>query len=290
MFFQNWRRTIVFLTVIFLALLMLSWTNLLFNRQQLLVFLQNGARDLIAPLQNQLQQSFTWLREAIADIQELGTLRQENIRLKQELDLLIEITLDYSAIQDKVQRLEELLDYKNVNEQVEFITARIVSRPSIWSSRYGLNAGDRDGVRVDMPVRTPRGLVGRIVQTSSNTSELMLLQDVLSGVGGRVVSSGSLGIVRGQGSLDPQLRMINISLDADVQPGDSVVTSGLGDSFPEGILIGTIISVETDATGLHKMATLQMAVDTYRLHEVQIIVATSAQTDAEDSAEDAETS
>jgi len=122
-------------------------------------------------------------------------------------------------------------------------------------------------------VISPRGnIVGRIVHVTNNTSELMLLQDELSGVGGRILTGGSLGIVRGMGSQHPHLRMINISLDADVQPGDRVVSSGLGGVFPEGFMIGSIISVDTDATGLHKAATLQMAEDAYRLHDVLIIV------------------
>ncbi|MCL2547929.1 MAG: rod shape-determining protein MreC [Symbiobacteriaceae bacterium] len=272
MLFHNWRKTISFLAVLILILLALTWTNLRFNRQPLLVFLQNSARDLLAPIQNQIESSFTWLQEGITSLQELGNLRQDNLRLKQENDALLELALNYKAAQEEIDRLRELLEYKSDIANFAVVTARIISWPSTWPSRSMLNVGSRNGILIDMPVRTPRGLIGRIVQVSASSSELMLLNDTSSGVGGRNLSDGSLGIVRGQGSQNPHLKMINISLDADIRPGDSIVTSGLGDTFPEGILIGTVVSVDNDPSGQHKTAILQMAVDIYRLHEVQVLL------------------
>ena len=271
MFFQDWRKTIAFLTAIFLALLLLSWTNLVFNKQPFLAFIQNSVRELLAPIQQRLESSLVWLRESIATLRELGTLRSDNLRLRQQNEDLSQELLRLSGIEEEVTRLHDLLEYRAHQENYSFIPARIIGWPSAWSSRFMLNVGTSDGIAVDMPVATPRGLIGRIIQTTAHSAEMMTLLDELSGVGGRVQACGSLGIVRGLGSQNPYLMMVNLSLDADILPGDSVVTSGLGGGFPAGILIGTIFSVETDETGLHKNAMLQMAVDSYSLHEVLVI-------------------
>ena len=273
MLFQNWRKTIAFLVIIFLAIALFSWADLRFNRQPFLSFAQEGIRELLMPLQNRFERLFSRVQEWLNGIRELGTLRDSNIILRQENEELVEQALRLKEALDENERLRELLDYRHHSEAFSFITARIVAMSGSWSSRFILNVGANDNVKIDMPVVTPRGVIGRIVRVTANSAELMLLQDLLSGVGGRIQSSGALGIVRGQGSQQPQLLMTNISLDADVRPGDSVYTSGFGDTFPAGQLIGTIISVAVDETGLHQIAVLQMAEDNFRLREVLIIAA-----------------
>ena len=283
MLFQSWRKTVIFICALVFVFILLSWTNLLFNQQPFIVFIENGVRELLAPLQRLLERSFVSIQEGIAAVQELGTLRLDNQRLREENEELRKTALLLQETQEALRRFQEMLDYKSHNEDYVILTARIIGWPSNWSSRFTLNTGERDGVFTDMGVITPRGVVGRIIRSTASTSELMLLQDELSGIGGRVLSSSALGIVRGMGRLNPQLKMINISLEAEVKLGDSVVTSGLGDSFPSGILIGTVTAVEVDVSGLHQTATLQMAVDPYRLYEVMIIV-DQVTPDAEESA------
>ncbi|MCL2498299.1 MAG: rod shape-determining protein MreC [Symbiobacteriaceae bacterium] len=272
MFLRDSRRWLAIVALLVLVLSLLSWMDVRFNRQPLLVFVQNGLRQVVAPLQDAMQRTFAVARQGIQNLQELGELRQENQRLRQENDAILEQALLLMELRAENSRLRELLEFTKTNVEYTFCPALIIGWPLAWSSRFILNVGTADGVRIDFPVRTPRGLIGRIVQVTSNSSELMLLSDELSGVGGRIISSGALGIVRGMGSQVPHLEMINISLDAHVEPGDRVVTSGLGGNFPPGILIGTVIRVVTDSTGLHKTATVQMTEDTFSLYEVLVIV------------------
>lgn len=272
-FFQSWRKTIAFLAVLFSVILLLSWSDLRINQQPFAQWLQNIALQLVSPVQQRLEQSFVWMRENISTVQELGSLREQNIRLREENDELTKLALQLSDLREENKRLSELLEYKSSLSEglMDSTVARIIGWPSHWSPRYTLDGGENLGFRRDMVVITPRGVVGKLINVWSNGSTLMLLQDELSSVIGRV--NGYLGIVRGRGSQDPTLRMSNISIDADIQPGDQVMTAGLGGIYPADLLIGTVISIEPDSSGFYKNAILQMAVDSYRLYEVLVIEA-----------------
>ena len=276
MLFRSWKRTAAFLLILFSVLLVLSWSDLRINQQPFVVWIQNVTLELVSPVQRQLERSFVWVRESISTIQELGSLRETNQRLQSENEELAKQVLVLAELRDENQRLHELLDYStgfSAEYQLETMPARIIAAPSHWSSRYLLDVGSDRGLRVDMVAITPRGVVGKIVSVTPSSAELMLLQDELSGVGGRLkMSGGYLGIVHGQGSLDPTLLMTNISVDADIQPGDIVITSGLGGVYPPDLPIGTVISTEADSSGFYKSAKLQMTVDCYQLYEVLIVM------------------
>ena len=272
MLFDNKRRTVIFLLCFICALVLISWSDLRFNQQPLSAIVQQWAADLLTPVQREVEKSFIWMRENISAIQELGSLRQENQQLKEANDALTEGALRMQELYEENQRLYLLLEYERSIADRDFdpAVARIVGWPSTWSSLYYLGSGANEGFKRDMAVITPRGVVGKLIQVNSNSSVLMLLQDTQSAIGGRL-PNGYIGIVRGQGSQNPTLRMENISIDAEIRPGDVVRTSGLGDLYPEGLPIGTVISSEPDISGLHKTAILQMSVDCYRLYEVMVI-------------------
>ncbi len=233
---------------------------------------QGLTRDVLAPMQNWSAEVFDWWRESIETLRALQTLKDENIELKEQNDLLLQAYSRMLTVEAENQRLQQMLDFKQTNLQYEIEIAKIIGWPvSNWSSRYVLGLGSKDGITKNMVAVSTSGLIGKIVQVTETTAELMLLTDELSSVGVRIQSSGCLGIVSGNGAQTPTLTMSFISSDAVVKEGDLVVTSGLSDIYPEGLVIGKVVRCEEEVSGMHQTAEIEMITDFYSLYEVMIL-------------------
>jgi rod shape-determining protein MreC len=121
-----------------------------------------------------------------------------------------------------------------------------------------------------MPVISDQGLVGLVRATSRNAAKAMLLLDPQSAVDGTVQRSRERGIVRGRGG--EELEFEFVAREADVVPGDIVITSGLDGVYPKGLRIGRVTSVSDPGAGLLQTATVEPAVDFTRLEQIFVIL------------------
>ncbi|HZW49630.1 MAG TPA: rod shape-determining protein MreC [Bacillota bacterium] len=233
---------------------------------------QGITRDVLAPMQNWSTDVLDWWRESVDTLRSLQTLKDQNAELKGQNDLLLQAYSRMLTVEAENQRLQQMLDFKQSRLQYEIEIAKIIGWPvSNWSSRYVLGLGSKDGIAKDMVAVSTSGLIGKIVQVTESTAELMLLTDELSSVGVRIQSSGCLGIITGNGAQTPTLTMSLITSNAVVKEGDLVVTSGLSDIYPEGLVIGKVISCTKEASGMHQTAEIEMISDFYSLYEVMIL-------------------
>ena len=194
-----------------------------------------------------------WLRESLADaeywIQQMKELREENIRLGQ------------------------LLDYQTTHSRMfDLVIAQVVGKDTDnWNQAVILDQGSNAGLACDMAVLAPAGMVGRIVAVTPHTAEVLLLIDTESAIGARIVETRfSPGMISGTGQ-DDTLEMLWVDHDVEVLVGQTVITSGFGSVFPQGLMIGEVTEVLHDANGLTKRATIRPAVDFRRLEEVMVI-------------------
>ena len=133
-----------------------------------------------------------------------------------------------------------------------------------------INRGSEQGITKDMPVVTPQGLVGNVIQVFGNTAKVQLILDPRSAVGSLVqrTESRTAAIVEGSGTTPLSPRMVNLARDADIIKGDKVITSGWGGIYPKGLVVGEVTAVVNEEGGLLKYAVLKPAVDFDRLEEV----------------------
>jgi len=107
-----------------------------------------------------------------------------------------------------------------------------------------ISRGSRDGVKRDMGVITPEGVVGKVFAVYPDTSQVLLLTDKESGVGALLGDSRAQGPVRGTG--EPLLGLEYISNDIRVEPGERILTSGQDRIFPKDLPVGTVTQVQPD--------------------------------------------
>lgn len=233
---------------------------------------ERWARNSYVPLQKgieSIRQGVGHFGTRVLGWQDLNRLLQDQQRLNQQLSLE---NMQLRESQAEVERLRRLLDYKNdQSNRFELEAARIIARaPNNWYKSLTVDKGANRGMAVDMPVITPDGLVGKIIEVDRNSAQVLLITDREMAMGAILQPTReNRGIVEGIG--DGRLRMINIPYYSQAQEGDPVITSGLSRIYPKGLQIGTIRDVQKEANGLVLSAFVEPAVNFDRLEEVLII-------------------
>ena len=208
-----------------------------------------------------------------------GLFAQDLVTLQQLEDRNRDLEAALAAFQAEIVELREmandydriaaLLDYTRARQNEEYVVADVIGRDiSAFTRVVYLNRGARDGLTEGMPVVTEKGLVGRVTQVSANASEVMLITDPVSAVNARLLNSRAEGSVQGQSG---GLRMTYIDLNAALQEGDTVITSGLGGNFPEGIIIGQVTSIRQFEFELFQETEVRSLNDFERLETVLVI-------------------
>lgn len=218
------------------------------------------------------------VRSSVRFVGDIAAVYRDNQRMKEENELLRQQTIQLSETLAENSRLKAMLNYRKTAPQFDFMVATVIARdPGSWTSTIMINRGTTDGVAKDMPVVTPRGLVGNIVQAYPHSAKVMLITDAKSAVGSLVQRPESrvAGIVEGPGAPTRGPRLVNLARDADVIKGDKIITSGLGGIYPKGFMVGEVVDIVNEEGGLLKYAVLKPATDFDRLEEVLVLVRSS---------------
>lgn len=242
------QRSSVFLRrVLLVAFLVVSLALVtLYSREDAdgpLHAVQSGVSGAIAPLKfvgaaansgvNDAAEGFGNLT---ADESTLSGLRENNAELR-------ELLSQADEYKQEAQRLQQLLDLKDKYD-IDGVGARVIGNPDeAWSQTITIDKGTADGVETGLTVMGTSGVVGQVFSAAEHTAKVRLLTDPDSGAAARVESSRAEGVVRG--SLEGLLYLENLDADAQVERGDVVITSGLGGSYASGLIIGTVVKVDT---------------------------------------------
>jgi rod shape-determining protein MreC len=184
----------------------------------------------------------------------------ENVRLKE--------------LESENEALRQLLQFTQANPTDSYRAAEVVGHvigqdPSNLLRYIIIDVGTGDGVAKGMPVVTDRGLVGRIVEVSSRSSKVLLINDVSSSVNAIIQSSRATGIV--EGKADGGLVMKYIPQPVEVNVGDIILTSGLGATFPKRLVIGQVTAVHKRDIELFQEAEIKPTVDFDRVEIVLVL-------------------
>ena len=216
-----------------------------------------GFRELLAPLQGAVAGASQRTGERLRSLRGLRGLAEENRRLAEDLVRLRLEAQALKALEAENGALRRQLQFQQRTPR-RLVLADIIGRDVTgWWQTIRLGKGAADGIGRDMAVLTPEGLIGKTIEVSPHTCDVLLISDPACQVSARLSRSGAFGIVAGRGpSAGAQVvcRMQYLNKNVPLVPGDEVVTSGLGGVFPAGLLVGYIERVETDPSGLFQGA------------------------------------
>jgi rod shape-determining protein MreC len=208
----------------------------------------------------------------------LRGVRSENVELKHQLgELQVQIQQERAAAQ-RAHQLEALLGFQQQLDTKTTAAGVIGAGASPDFRTATINKGSSDGLKANMAVIAPNGVVGRIVTLAPRASKLQLLVDRNAGAGALVERSRAQGVVVGTG--EDLLGMKYVSGVADVKTGDTIVTSGIDGIYPKGLVIGKVESVDK-GNGIYKIIRVRPSVDFNRLEDVLVVTTPPAAAPAE---------
>ena len=194
-------------------------------------------------------------------------LKKENARLDAEL-------ADREEQRLENERLRLLVGLQRRRPDVKMVFAQVIATsPTPLFRSVRIDRGRRDGLEIGAAVVSYEGVVGRVAALSEFYADVMLLVDSNSSTDVLVQRTRARARVRGQGGDDDLgVEAQYLPRTADVEPGDTLITSGLGRTFPRGLRVGKVMSVERRAFGLYQRAIVQPSVDFARLESLMVIL------------------
>lgn len=226
---------------------------------------------------NPLISSQSWLsvrylsfKEFFTSPKDMATLRESNAQLENEVSQLQSQIIQLQENLSEAQILYALLDFARTNPQHEYVAATVIGREISPFLQYVIiDKGSSHGIRHGMPVVTQQGLVGRVDAVLANASRIQLITDANSVVNVRLQSAK----VEAQiiGSLTGEVSLQMVPQDISVEPGDVILTSGLGGNYPPNIFVGQVVSMQKLENALFQTGNVQAIVDFTTLNAVLVI-------------------
>ncbi|WCE30014.1 rod shape-determining protein MreC [Vibrio sp. SCSIO 43137] len=201
--------------------------------------------SMVAPIQyaaNLPRTMFDGMYERLNTRQQLmdsnASLKREILYLKSEVGLL-------EQYQEENQRLRKLLGSPFVRDEKKVVTEVMAVDSSPYRHQVVIDKGHTDGVYVGQPVINEKGIVGQVTFVAAHNARVLLLVDSNNSIPVQVVRNDIRVIASGKGELD-SIYLEHISLSTDIQQGDLLVTSGLGNIYPEGYPVAYVSEVDND--------------------------------------------
>jgi rod shape-determining protein MreC len=236
--------------------------------------LKHGIGGLYLPLFGLANSAQTVAHQGAAALVPRSELLQQNENLHRENQELRLQLFRANEIARENARLRQLLAWQKLTPWKLKLANVVLAEPANWWRTVQIDLGLRDGLRENLPVLTPDGLVGRVASVSLTRSQVALIGDPACGVSAVVDNAArDLGVIKsGAAMLDPSLLLLNyLSRNAVVKPGQNVFTSGQGGVFPKGIPIGKIVDSRPVEFGLYTEAQVKLAANLGALEEVWVL-------------------
>lgn len=242
----------------------LSVAMMLLNQQQKATV----ARTITFPLFLVGQRASSWTED-------LASLQSENEALKAQNAALALQVQRFQEEHLQSLRLRKALGFRE-SAPYRLLPAEVIARdPGRMANSVLINVGARDGVRRMMPVVTPDGLVGRILEVVDSVSIVQLLLDPDCRVSALVQNQArDWGIVVGEEGRG--CRLENLSIRAQVSVGDVIVSAGMGGVYPNGLKVGTIKAVGGCEHDLFRSVEVEPCVSFQHLEEVFVVLKVGA--------------
>ena len=202
-------------------------------------------------------------------------LEKSNEALRRENQQLRVQGLQVTEIARENDRLRQLLGWQQRRPQWKLKIAHVLMRdPANWWRTLRIDLGSRDGVRENMPVLTPDGLVGKIQAVTFTDATVVLLGDPKCSVSARVESENrDAGVLGTSGPFDASLVEMNyLPRSANLKSGQKVVTSGEGGVFPKGIPVGQVMDWRPAEFGLYTQARVKLNANIASLEELWVML------------------
>lgn len=248
----------IFLIVIVVIVVLIAVLSYALKTNKRLNTFESIIKDVVVEVQKIVYMPFKGFDSLLSDYNDLRDVLKENKILKSNVEKIESLEAENIELKQEIKKLKEELKVEYVLSDYDYLNATVVSRNAgTWYNNLTIDKGSHNGIKEGMVVINSTGVIGKITNVSTFSSDVKLITttDTNNKISVKVVSGNKqlTGLINSYDYETGFLEVEGISNTETVSIGDLVYTSGLGGVFPSGILIGKVESITTDVYDLAKI-------------------------------------
>ncbi|MEH6891656.1 rod shape-determining protein MreC [Bacillus sp. JJ864] len=278
-FFLNKRLIVLLVSIILLVALI----GISLKERKNLTWPEQFVKDTVGVVERVFQKPANYVAGFFENVEDVKRTYEENKELKSKLDKYAELSVKVKELEKTNEELRDILGKKDTLSDFKPIQATVIARnPDKWNDLIGIDKGAQQGIQKDAAVITSKGLIGKVKSVSQFTSTVELISSLNRTNRISAVVRGDsnvFGLIEGYDKEKQQLVFTKIPSGVKVEKDQTVVTSGLGGVFPDGLVIGQIVEVTADEYGLTQTAYIKPAADLSDVSNVMVAKRTMSTVD-----------
>lgn len=272
---RNTRIKHIYLIVLLVVIIIAVLSYVIKSDKKLNMF-ESLIKDSVVSVQKIIYTPIKNFSTMIDDFFSLKDVLEENKNLKSNVEKIESLEAENMELKQEINKLKQELNIEYVLSEYDYLNATVVSRNSLyWYNTLTIDKGTHNGIEEGMVVINSTGLIGKIVNVSTFSSDVKLIttNDTNNKISVTITNGENrlTGLINGYSYEDGYLKVEGISNTETVNIGDYVYTSGLGGVFPSGILIGQVENVVTDVYDLSKIINVKPSANFDDINYVTIL-------------------
>lgn len=254
----------IYIIAVIILLIFLHYLKILAKPEDYLL-------NVLSFAQNQSYSFLTKLKYSFINYQEAQNLKKENLELKQQVNQLLYESSQLSAYKQENERLRAILNFQEA-QGFSSVIAQVIGRDINKANTLIINKGKSDNIFEGLPAVVDQGIIiGKVIEAKDHLATILLLTDNLSQLAISTLSSQkTTGLAKGEFGLSLKIELI--PQDLDMKENDLIITSGLEEKVPRGLIIGKVNRIISHENELFKSATISPLVDYGEITILNIII------------------
>lgn len=266
----------IIISLIILVFIIIAIFSFTLKEDRQLNKFESLIKDSVTSIEKIITYPFRFVINKIDDYQTLINIREKYHSLLPEVSRIDSLKAENIELRNQLEAMKKELSIDYTLNEYSYLNATIIHRNvSSWYNTITVDKGTYNGVLVDMVVVNSQGLIGKVVSTTTFTSDIRLITTKETDNKISItISNGSNkvnGLIKNYNYNTKYLEVEGVSNTETINIGDYVYTSGLGEIFPSGILIGTVADISTDEYDLSKIIDVTPIADFDDINYVAIL-------------------
>ena len=273
---KQFEKRYLLIIIIVIIAIMLVILSVAINKNRNLSFPEKIIKDSGTFITQLVASPFNFVKDKFNEGGEKNDLYDKYKKLKEKEEQIDSIIAETNNLKDEIKTLKDQLKLNNTLSEYEYKNATVINRNiDYWYDEITIDKGSKNGIEKNMAVVTNEGLVGRISKVSNYTSTVKLItnpnmSDKVS-VKIKVDDGYVYGLIYKYSAKNNSYTVEGISENIKIPVGAEVVTTGMGDTFPSGLLVGKVTKVTTDNFDLSKVVIVKNSTDVNKIEYVTVI-------------------
>ena len=269
------RNKIIISCIIIFCLIVGFIVNVVVTDRELTIF-EKAIKDSVLTVQKILGYPIEFITNKIDENKEKDKMYEEYQKLQQEVADNNHYKIENEELKKQLEEMKELLKINDTLAEYTELNAVIINRDlGYWYDTITINKGEHDGVTIGMPAVVGEGLIGKVISTTTFNSTIRLITatDVVDKISVKIQTGNKYvyGILSSYDSETKTHIIEGISQTEEIENGAIVTTTGMGDIFPAGVMIGKITGVRTDTFDLSNVLEMKSEVDFDNINYVTLL-------------------